>query len=491
MAARETHFGEGPAACPFVALDSDRDRRLDEPDHRHRCYAEPEPAPRAIAHQRAYCLSPNFPGCPIFQDWAVRAAARPAASGGATAGAAGYAAADVSRGADEALDERPGGARPDYLDEDVDALLAKPAPAWAAPPPWVGREDAGPAEPEQIGAFDDAPAFDEPAAHDEPSTSSPTTGDHRPEREFPPAGSWPPAATPSAASLAQSSPEEIERLPSLPVDPSGDPVRDAEIEAERRRRLEQDRERRAEDERLRRAEDERRERERRAAAAAAIPPFLAGRASAEGAPAGGPAASPPRAPQRSGPPEASSSAPHAMAAPQVKREDLVPVWEREPIHAYPTLRSRFSMGGGSSDVLGTLTGVLALLALLALVAFLVIAAPVLFGGGGPGRTQQPGAVATPTSAAGQSVAPGATATPQPPAPTATAVAGPTPRTYTVRAGDTLFGIAEEFGLTVEQLLAANPDIVDANYVIVGQVVVIPDSGSVPPGSTAAPATPAP
>jgi hypothetical protein len=70
-------FGEGPTACPFVALESDRDRRSDEPDHRHRCYAEPEPAPRAIAHQRTYCLTAAFPTCPIFQDWAVRAAAMP------------------------------------------------------------------------------------------------------------------------------------------------------------------------------------------------------------------------------------------------------------------------------------------------------------------------------------------------------------------------------------------------------------------------------
>jgi hypothetical protein len=68
---------EGPTVCPFVALESDRDRRLDEPDHRHRCYAEPTPAPRAIAHQEAYCLSPGFTLCPIFQDWAKRAAASP------------------------------------------------------------------------------------------------------------------------------------------------------------------------------------------------------------------------------------------------------------------------------------------------------------------------------------------------------------------------------------------------------------------------------
>ena len=77
MAERGELFGEGPAACPFVALELDRDRRSDAPDYRHRCFAEPTPQPRAIAHQEAYCLSPNFAACPIFQDWAIRAAARP------------------------------------------------------------------------------------------------------------------------------------------------------------------------------------------------------------------------------------------------------------------------------------------------------------------------------------------------------------------------------------------------------------------------------
>jgi nucleoid-associated protein YgaU len=70
-------FESGPTACPFIALESDRDRRAEVPDSRHRCYAEPVPAPRAIAHQTAFCLSPDFAGCPIFRDWAVRAAATP------------------------------------------------------------------------------------------------------------------------------------------------------------------------------------------------------------------------------------------------------------------------------------------------------------------------------------------------------------------------------------------------------------------------------
>ncbi len=73
----------GPNACPFLALEFDRDRRSDSPDYRHRCYAEPTPAPRAIAHQEQFCLSPRFTACPIFQDWATRSAARPVPAGAA------------------------------------------------------------------------------------------------------------------------------------------------------------------------------------------------------------------------------------------------------------------------------------------------------------------------------------------------------------------------------------------------------------------------
>lgn len=65
-----------PAVCPFVAFADERDLRAAGPDHRHRCYAESPPAPRAFAHQSRYCLSPGFPSCPIFQDWAAREAAR-------------------------------------------------------------------------------------------------------------------------------------------------------------------------------------------------------------------------------------------------------------------------------------------------------------------------------------------------------------------------------------------------------------------------------
>ena len=66
---------DGAPACPFVAFGDDRDGRSMSPDHRHRCFAESPPAPRALAHQEAYCLSSAFPVCPVFQDWARREAA--------------------------------------------------------------------------------------------------------------------------------------------------------------------------------------------------------------------------------------------------------------------------------------------------------------------------------------------------------------------------------------------------------------------------------
>src|SRR5213596_3758655 len=76
MTERGLPIVEGAPACPFVAFEDDRDERAASPDHRHRCYAEPLPAPRAAAHQEAYCLSSAFPVCPTFQEWARREAAR-------------------------------------------------------------------------------------------------------------------------------------------------------------------------------------------------------------------------------------------------------------------------------------------------------------------------------------------------------------------------------------------------------------------------------
>src|SRR5215210_4942895 len=81
MTERGLPIADGAPACPFVAFEDDRDERAASPDHRHRCYAESEPAPRALAHQEAYCLSSAFPVCPTFQEWARREAAHTRAGG--------------------------------------------------------------------------------------------------------------------------------------------------------------------------------------------------------------------------------------------------------------------------------------------------------------------------------------------------------------------------------------------------------------------------
>ncbi len=54
---------------------------------------------------------------------------------------------------------------------------------------------------------------------------------------------------------------------------------------------------------------------------------------------------------------------------------------------------------------------------------------------------------------------------------------PTNRSYRVRSGDTLLTIAQRFGLTIGQLMAANPSISDPNRIRVGQVLVIPPPGA--------------
>jgi hypothetical protein len=72
----------GPSACPFVAFEDDRDHRSSSPDYRHRCFAAPEPEPRAFPHQERFCLSAEFARCPIFLDWARQEAAAVKVGGG-------------------------------------------------------------------------------------------------------------------------------------------------------------------------------------------------------------------------------------------------------------------------------------------------------------------------------------------------------------------------------------------------------------------------
>lgn len=58
--------------------------------------------------------------------------------------------------------------------------------------------------------------------------------------------------------------------------------------------------------------------------------------------------------------------------------------------------------------------------------------------------------------------------------TTTTTIPPGPVLYTIQSGDTLSAVAAEFGLTLEQLLQANPTITDPGLISVGQTILIPD-----------------
>src|SRR3954447_9070355 len=130
---------DGAPACPFVAFEDDRDARSTVPDHRHRCFAEARPAPRALAHQEAYCLSSAFPVCPTFQDWARReaAAARPAGSSSGAAREDPTPAMAPTPPLDRAPQYAPG-----YVAEPVAPQRNPASHDWAAPPPWSGDPSA-------------------------------------------------------------------------------------------------------------------------------------------------------------------------------------------------------------------------------------------------------------------------------------------------------------------------------------------------------------
>lgn len=139
MTERGLPTSDGAPACPFVAFEDDRDERATSPDHRHRCYAEPSPAPRALAHQEAYCLSSAFPVCPTFQDWARREAAR---SRGERSEAADSSAASIA----------------------AQQAQRNPPRSWQAPPPWM----AGSSRHEDEDEIDDRWERDEDVASPPP-----------------------------------------------------------------------------------------------------------------------------------------------------------------------------------------------------------------------------------------------------------------------------------------------------------------------------------
>lgn len=69
------------------------------------------------------------------------------------------------------------------------------------------------------------------------------------------------------------------------------------------------------------------------------------------------------------------------------------------------------------------------------------------------------------------------------APDQGSVCGPNTFPYIVRPGDTMFSIARQFGVSLDALIAANPQIPNPSQIRPGQVVCIPQTQTVcPPGT---------
>jgi LysM repeat protein len=366
-------FDEGPTACPFVALDRDRERRADEPDSRHRCYATPTPEPRALAHQRNYCLTANFSACPIFQDWAIRAAARPV----------------PLRPVPPALAlieaERPVG-EPELTPAD------EPVETPAGEPQQPGLFDE-PAKPPALPEAPPMPTFRLTAPAEGPPAGDNIVPAPAPAIIPPPIRPTP-LATPSAAAFSAPAAREAARQPAPPV------------------------------------------------------------VSATPAPA---------------PPKPTPSKPIKPPKSSLRREDIVPVWERArydvPEPGKPARRGR--------DLFSWLTILFAVLAVVTLAALAVLLLPALFGGRPGTATPTPSLVAGATATAATSATPAASA----PA---------TWQTYTIALGDNLYKIATKFNITYDQLLAANPQITNPDFIVTGQVINIPPPTLVVPSPSAAP-----
>jgi LysM repeat protein len=161
-------------------------------------------------------------------------------------------------------------------------------------------------------------------------------------------------------------------------------------------------------------------------------------------------------------------------AADARGEHDAPAWERvRRYEAYPSIKAR---GGLPSAPQLPRTAVL--VGALVVAALLLFMLPTFLNLGG--RVTPPGVSTSPSAAV-------ASASLEP-----TPVPAPTPQIYTVKAGDALGRIARQFGLTLDQLLAANEDIKDPNRIKVGDKIVIPTPPppeEVPAESTAPTASP--
>lgn len=108
----------------------------------------------------------------------------------------------------------------------------------------------------------------------------------------------------------------------------------------------------------------------------------------------------------------------------------------------------------------------------------MVAAIVLYGSCSSGESKE-----------APSATPSRTATP-PPTPTPTPTFPHSEVTHTVQDGDTLYDIAQLYGVTVEAIVAANR-LTDPTAISIGQVLIIPDPAYTPAPVTATPTMPPP
>ncbi len=460
---------DGSPACPFVAFADDRDRRGDRPDHRHRCFAEPEPAPRALAHQEAYCLSSAFPVCPVFQEWARREAAHAthvaddalttAAADDPDEPAAPRDAIDAPPLWGEEADlepERPhvdrrGAAPDDDADDDSEAFEPRPRRNpprdWAAPPPWAGGAGAGSAG--GTGGRRHSPAGD----GSEPDVAAEFLAGRSGE------GSG--LAGSAADRLASGEPLGRQQSPEPAQPRDARPPREPSDSHPPMPRIAS-------------------YRDRSDSPAAPADPELAGLVG--GGPTGPTGSAPVRSdaghddgiPERRSGRRPSVSSTRDRAARERDRAREVaeragptdgPSWERQRRYeAYPTIKTRAGLSGVTVPRIAVLVGALA----VAAIALFFLPALLGVGGRDPASSARPSVSAAPPSAS----------------PSPTPIPEPTAQTYTIKSGDTLSRIARANGLTLDQLLEANKDTIsNPNRIAVGDVIIIPlppDDGGASP-----------
>jgi hypothetical protein len=137
-----------------------------------------------------------------------------------------------------------------------------------------------------------------------------------------------------------------------------------------------------------------------------------------------------------------------------------PDWERpRRYEAYPVIKTRVGMPA--------IPRTLGLFVLVIVIALALLFLPSLLNlGGGTGSPGSSGA-ASQAPRASTSLAP-------------TEVPVATPAVYTIKKGDTLLKVAKAHGITIEELLAANPAIKNPNKISEGQQITIPAPSDAPP-----------